>query len=72
MTDETGYGVLTDAQWAELAPLIAPGHPGRVLLRERALLGCNDELVQSIAKNAVANRFWAQPVTWVSIPEPFD
>src|SRR4051794_23231929 len=27
MTDETGYGVLTDAQWAELAPLIAQCRP---------------------------------------------
>ena len=27
MTDETGYGVLTDAQWAELAPLIEQCRP---------------------------------------------
>jgi transposase len=27
MTDETGYGVLTDAQWAELAPLIEQSRP---------------------------------------------
>jgi transposase len=27
MIDETGYGVLTDAQWAELAPLIAQCRP---------------------------------------------
>jgi transposase len=27
MTDETGYGVLTDAQWAALAPLIAQCRP---------------------------------------------
>jgi transposase len=27
MTDETGYGVLTDAQWADLAPLIAQSRP---------------------------------------------
>ena len=27
MTDEAGYGVLTDAQWAELAPLIEPCRP---------------------------------------------
>jgi transposase len=27
MTGETGYGVLTDAQWAELAPLIAQCRP---------------------------------------------
>src|SRR5215211_7884306 len=27
MTDETGDGVLTDAQWAELAPLIEPCRP---------------------------------------------
>jgi transposase len=27
MTDKTGYGVLTDAQWAELAPLIAQCRP---------------------------------------------
>jgi transposase len=27
MTDEAGYGVLTDAQWADLAPLIEPCRP---------------------------------------------
>ena len=27
MTDETGYGVLTDVQWADLAPLIAQSRP---------------------------------------------
>ena len=27
MTDETGYGVLTDAQWADLAPLIEQCRP---------------------------------------------
>src|SRR3954463_1593612 len=27
MTDETSYGVLTDAQWAELAPLIEQCRP---------------------------------------------
>ncbi len=27
MTNETGYGVLTDAQWAEMAPLIEPCRP---------------------------------------------
>src|SRR3954470_18076170 len=27
MTDEPGYGVLTDAQWAELAPLIEQCRP---------------------------------------------
>jgi transposase len=27
MTNETGYGVLTDAQWAELAPLIEQCRP---------------------------------------------
>ena len=27
MTDETGYGVLTDAQWEALAPLIAQCRP---------------------------------------------